>query len=255
MCVSGGGGGGWERSPGGLLDSAAVGAPGERAWARLPPRRWSPRPTIRPEPRRGGGSPGLHYPAAGEASGRAPEETGRGLLPLALSRIPTSPRPRDAPDLRPLRMAGAAHERRPSTAEALPVQVPRAAHRGTRGPAVPAQNLRTKTFTHLPSPTPSDGGPRPPRPELVDPTTPTGRRGAPGAAEHPGVRPPCSAPCLPQPLPFIKRALLFFQRRCPFSERCPRRVTQAAESWHGDAAPPLPAPTGRPEGTGLPELR
>lgn len=169
VCMGGGGGGGWERSPGGLLDSAAIGAPGERAWARLPPRLWSPRPTVRPEPRRGGRSPRL-------------QEGHRGLLPLALSRIPSSPRPQDAPDLRPLSTAGAARERRLSAAEDLPVQVPRAAHRGTCGQAVPAQNLGKKTFTDLPSPTLGAGGPRPPRPELVDSTAPTERSPGSGRA-------------------------------------------------------------------------
>lgn len=68
-------------------------------------------------------------------------------------------------------------------------------------------------------------------------------------AEFPcfGSRPPCSPPFPPS---LIKRALLFFQRRCPLSERCPRRVTQAAGPWHGSAVPSPESLAGRPEGTG-----
>lgn len=252
VCMGGRRGGmGAGRRPGGLPDSTAMGAPRERRWVWLPPRRRSPRPTVRPEPRRDGGSPGLHVPAAAEASGGAPGGTGREGI-LALSRIPSSPRAQDTPDLRPLSKTGAARERALSAAEALPLQVPRAALGGLPARRVPAQSLGKKTLTDSTSSTPGAGRPRAPPPNKL---APTGRCGALGAAEHPGEQPPCSAPCLPQPLPFIKRALLFFQRRCPFSERCPRSVTQAAESWHGDAAPPLPAPTERPEGTRLPGQR
>lgn len=69
------------------------------------------------------------------------------------------------------------------------------------------------------------------------------RRSWEGAEGFPsgGSRQPCSPPCPPS---LIKRALLFFQPRCPLSERCPRRVTQAAGAWHGVSVP-FPASPGR----------
>lgn len=110
-------------------------------------------------------------------------------------------------------------------------------------------------------PCPAPGSPpRPPQPRAPRRPPPLGalspplprRAGAetPGAAEPPGERPPCRPPCLLQPLPLIKRALLFFQPTCPFSERCPRRVTQAAGPWHGGATPSAASPDGAARGDG-----
>ena len=198
VCMGGRRGGmGAGRRPGGLPDSTAMGAPRERRWVWLPPRRRSPRPTVRPEPRRDGGSPGLHAPAAAEASGGAPGGTGREGI-LALSRIPSSPRAQDTPDLRPLSKTGAARERALSAAEALPLQVPRAALGGLPARRVPAQSLGKKTLTDSTSSTPGAGRPRAPPPQQAPPDGPgwsPGRGGASrGAAPLPGPPPPAAAP-------------------------------------------------------------
>lgn len=194
VCMGGRRGGmGAGRRPGGLPDSTAMGAPRERRWVWLPPRRRSPRPTVRPEPRRDGGSPGLHAPAAAEASGGAPGGTGREGI-LALSRIPSSPRAQDTPDLRPLSKTGAARERALSAAEALPLQVPRAALGGLPARRVPAQSLGKKTLTDSTSSTPGAGRPRAPPPPTSSPrradAEPWERRSIPESSRP--ARPPAS---------------------------------------------------------------
>ena len=173
VCMGGRRGGmGAGRRPGGLPDSTAMGAPRERRWVWLPPRRRSPRPTVRPEPRRDGGSPGLHAPAAAEASGGAPGGTGREGI-LALSRIPSSPRAQDTPDLRPLSKTGAARERAQclrGDCRGPPLAGAQSRSRGTPGPAGPCpESGKENTYRQhqldpgcweTPSPPPPTSSPR-----------------------------------------------------------------------------------------------
>lgn len=201
VCMGGRRGGmGAGRRPGGLPDSTAMGAPRERRWVWLPPRRRSPRPTVRPEPRRDGGSPGLHAPAAAEASGGAPGGTGREGI-LALSRIPSSPRAQDTPDLRPLSKTGAARERAQclrGDCRGPPLAGAQSRSRGTPGPAGPCPESGKENTYRQPQLDPGCWETPSPPPQQARPDGPMRSPGSGGASRRAaallGPLPPAAAP-------------------------------------------------------------